>query len=728
MKSTAPRETKRVLTHGLAAGGFVLLTLLMTYPQAAGLRSEFPSGVRGRIAKDRLRNAWAMAWASHALRTSPRRLFDANAFYPRRNALAHGDHLLGSQIVIAPLYWLTDNIVLAVNVAVLLSFVLCGYGAFAVAMELTGNGLASFLAGVVFAFNPHRMAHYPYASVLFCHWTPFVLLFLIRYLRGGHLRDALLTAAFFALQALTSGQMWMLFSLAVGVFIVAWGAWHQPRRLLASGAALLLGLTLALPAFVPYFRLHRELGFTRRIEEADAESADLLSYLSVPQGNWLYSGFSRKLGDVNVPAFPGLIAFALTVVGVWCGGRTHSTERRAVIALAWTAGALAVLALGPYVKLDGRKLCPGPYWFVYSFAPGFDALRAPGRIVGILMLPLAVLAARGAACIRWPRGGGLMHGLMIAGTLLEYACFPLSLVKVPSRDEAPPVYSWLARQPGNFAIVELYLDLGENDCLYMYFSTLHWKRLVNGSIADVEPENNAKFMTFVHFPSPESIEVLRRLNVHYVIFRPALLKVDTDPGSLKDDLKAVADFGDTIVYEVLRRSPTRPREKPLPSVRRLPRNEWSIAGAPGPNVEKMADGNPHTVWRGPAVQRAGDDIVIVLRRPQPVCGVLLEFGWAANFFPRYFAIELSDGDGVWHEAAGKSAWNRMYADLYMSCLERPKNPRVSIRFPARVASRVRIRIAKDALLPWMIADISVLTGFSARQSISMEAGSPQSLR
>src|SRR5262249_11725409 len=73
---------------------------------------------------------WTLAWDTHALMHHPLSLFDANIFYPHRLTLAYSENLIGSAFLAAPVLWLTDNPVLAMNLVALLSCVLCGTGAY----------------------------------------------------------------------------------------------------------------------------------------------------------------------------------------------------------------------------------------------------------------------------------------------------------------------------------------------------------------------------------------------------------------------------------------------------------------------------------------------------------------------------------------------------------------------------------------------------------------------
>jgi hypothetical protein len=54
--------------------------------------------------------------------------------------------------------------------------------------------------------------------------------------------------------------------------------------------------------------------------------------------------------------------------------------------------------------------------------------------------------------------------------------------------DAPPVYRFIASLPSNTAIVELPLGEPAFDIRYMFYSTLHWKPLVNGYSGGEPPD------------------------------------------------------------------------------------------------------------------------------------------------------------------------------------------------------------------------------------------------
>ena len=117
--------------------------------------------------------------------------------------------------------------------------------------------------------------------------------------------------------------------------------------------------------------------------------------------------------------------------------------------------------------------------------------------------------------------------------LLEYST-AVRLFTVP---QPPSVYAWLRREPPA-VVVELPLPRPENlgvihDGLYMYFSTTHCHRLVNGYSGFYPPSLIRLLEIMRAFPDNASIDALRNLGVDYAIVHAASsLQSNTPPSSL----------------------------------------------------------------------------------------------------------------------------------------------------------------------------------------------------
>ena len=90
---------------------------------------------------------------------------------------------------ILPVHAIARNPILGYNLLFLSTFVLSGLGMYLLVRELTGNPLAAFVAGLLFAFAPYRLAQSSHLQVLSSQWMPFVLYGMRRYFAGDGGRE-----------------------------------------------------------------------------------------------------------------------------------------------------------------------------------------------------------------------------------------------------------------------------------------------------------------------------------------------------------------------------------------------------------------------------------------------------------------------------------------------------------------------------------------------------------
>ena len=151
--SGAPAAGSRWHEGALAFGLFPALSAIFTYPLVLHLADAVEDG------QDALLNVWILAWDGHALLTDPLRLFDANIFYPFTRTLAYSEINLSQALLALPATLVSGNPVLGYNVALLLTFVLSGWGMYLLARRLTGSRWAGLGAGIVFAFNAYKLSN-----------------------------------------------------------------------------------------------------------------------------------------------------------------------------------------------------------------------------------------------------------------------------------------------------------------------------------------------------------------------------------------------------------------------------------------------------------------------------------------------------------------------------------------------------------------------------------------
>ena len=216
----------------------------------------------------------------------------------------------------------------------------------------------------------------------------------------------------------------------------------------------------------------------------------------------LLLGFSIRL--------PGIKITSLSRVLVVCAGagavvlaRSRDVRGAARRWLSSPAGIFSaitlfamVMSFGPDIHAKGRVVATtNLYAAFYNLVPGFDGVRVPARYGMIVTLGLAALAALGVASIDRRRQGraGAIAGALI---VLEAIAIPMpinqnatdykqpGLAPLPASvaigSTAPEVYRFVAQLPSTAVVLELPLGEPAFDVRYMFYSTLHWKRLVNG--------------------------------------------------------------------------------------------------------------------------------------------------------------------------------------------------------------------------------------------------------
>jgi hypothetical protein len=686
--------------HLAVFGAYLALAVLATWPLARHAADH----VYG-LGTPPL-NVWAIGWVLHQLPRDPLHLFDANAFYPYSDSLAFSEHLFVPALLASPIVAATGNLVLAHNCVAILSLALAGLGMYLLARELVGSGVGPFAAGLLYAFHTWNVNELARLQIVSNEWFPFLLLMLLRFFAQPRARTAGLVAFFYVLQSL-SCMYWALYlPLLVGpaLVVLQWRRRLSLRSLRPLALAFLLALALVAPFFVPYWRSAAQLGFARR----PPDSVGLERYLDVRPGNIYAPWLGTAKVNQDAAHFLGFVPLALAGVALF------SRKLRVEGALGrsfWIALAASgfVLSLGPQVRLGTHVLAAGPYALLYRFMPGFHNVRYPERFCLFVVLGLAPLAALGLAALQ-RRFGRALALTLTAALFVEHVAVPLSLAPLPTGMQVPSVYRWLATQADVHVVAELPASryrMERLDAMPMYFSSVHWKRTLQGFTGYFPPAYGFIKWRLSQFPADESVRFLQRLGVDTLVVAPeeaALLA--PDPRYTR-----VGPFPEGHV--VLRMSPT-PKLDPLPAaasreLRELDRSAWQVQ-AVEPGAELAIDGDPSTAWTtGERPQYKGDFYRLVF--PEPVVLARLSLSVSDPYeFPLVFKVVGEDPDGNAQDLPIdiEGAQQRLFAQL----LRAPRTASLDLDLvPARRLSAVRVRItATDAYwMAWTQAEIRAYT-------------------
>jgi hypothetical protein len=274
-----------------------------------------------------------------------------------------------------------------------------------------------------------------------------------------------------------------------------WGSIAQARP--KAEGLLFPGLTIVVLALVGVAR-----GFQPR-ERSPERAAPLLFFLVfIAVVITLLLGFSIRLPGLKITSLSralGVSAIAAAIL-LAASRESRAATQRWLLSAAGIFSAITVFALvmsfGPDIHAMGRSVTTtNLYALFYDMVPGFDGLRVPARFATIVTLGLGALAALGAAAIdrRYRARACAIAASLI---LLEAVAVPIpinqnsadyrqpGLAPLPGSvtigAAAPAVYRYAAQLPASAVLIELPLGEPAFDIRYTFYSTLHWRRLVNG--------------------------------------------------------------------------------------------------------------------------------------------------------------------------------------------------------------------------------------------------------
>ena len=515
---------------------FVVAAIYLSWP----LILHMPSRVPGDLA-DPLENAWIFAWGAHGLIHDPAHLFNANIFYAEPYTLAYAENMLGLSLPTAPIFWLTGNPVLQVNVALLAILAASGVSMYMLVRELTAKPWVALLAGTAYAWLPYRIPNFTHPHVSM-QLVPLFLLLAIRLADRPTWRRVVV----FAL--LLAWQFWA--SLTGGVVVMAgvgvWGLVHliQKRReafpgLILTGVAVLGGIVLTLPVLLPYIKVRNDHPeFRHSSEVVRLLSASPTAYLAPPAlagpvaddpYDWMRDRFEADFAPGEKWLWPGLlvaVGFPVAMIG-WVVTRVRRRPPwPAFTCLAAVTFAGFVLSLGP--RLYGRANGPPLPFALISVFSG-SLLRVPARFGGLAAA--GGVAAVGVAVSRLPRSPQIA-ALAMGFTLLAVEAMPVSTpFSVPPR--ITRAHRNLADGKGailalpttaldaNGAVVLPALLLEPQN---MYLSTAHFRPMVNGYGA-VLPDSYRPIMVAAQdLPSDKAFAILKNRGVTTIVVQTELVK------------------------------------------------------------------------------------------------------------------------------------------------------------------------------------------------------------
>ena len=630
---------------------FTVLTLLMTYP----LILNMGSGVRDL--GDPLLSSWILAWnVQRVINLDFQNIFNGNIFYPHKKTIAYSEFLLTQSLISLPVLLTTKNPIFAQNFVFLFSFLTSGLGMYFLARYLTKNNFGGIVAGIIYAFSPFMFGHLGHLQILTAGGIPLAFLFLHKFFKSEQYKHLLLFTLFFLLQALANGYYGLYLTLFAGIYIMLYiilrkkfGDWRFWTKIATS---VIIIIIVVGPVFHQYRSVRKEMGFARDIDFY----ANLTSYLAASPLNRVYGNLTARFVKAEAQLFPGILAVFLALIGFIHGQRKN---RGKTPFIQTPIHFYTITLLLSFLFSLGPK---GPYIFLYKFLPGFKGIRVASRFHILVMLSLAILAAFGIKAIlslssRMKRRIPLIIvSPFVLLILVEYLSIPIPWKTIPARKDIPVVYKWLSTKKGDFAIVELPLPKPgvytyKKECPRIYYSTYHWKKLVNGYAGYFPPLYYELKRRWVNESLKQNVHDLQTLGVKYIILHSPfyeekeLINIISGLSRLEEQVRLVKKVGEAYVYELVPLLRENAREILAGKSQTIPKIGWSATSNVNKgNVKYVLDGDMSTRWH---IGGRKFDVYFKfdLGHVYRIKGVSMKCGLNSSAYPRSYRIELS-ADGV----------------------------------------------------------------------------------
>jgi hypothetical protein len=493
-----------------------LLVGLYTWPLAGALNRV------GRVDSfDGQYGLWQATWVARALVTDPVNVYNANIFYPHRSTLAFSEPTLLAGMLGLPAYLVTASPYATHNLAVLGFFLLAFLSAYALGRALTGATVPAIACGISYAFSPYMFARTAQLPMMGIFGLPLCALAVHRLVQAPSIRTGAGVALALFLQALACGYYTVFAVLLVGFGTLYFGLLPANRRNLvywrSALAAAAMSIVWLLPLFWPHLQLAEGEGFSRPVDEAVQFAADWRAWLA--SSAWAHRWMLPMIVRWNEVLFPGFVPVVFGFAGAILGlrGRLRGPERPVTQrALAGFYVLLAVLAIWLAFGPPG-----GLYTVLYNTLPLFAFIRAAGRFGIVATLAFGVLMALAMAHVS--KLSPIGERVVIVATVLLAAELYSAPRPLSAALPVSNVYRVLAGEPrGPVAEFPMFPRRLELNATYVLMSTTHWQPLVNGYGAFWPADLQWFAAESAGFPSVESLELLRKWGVRYVVVHPVV--------------------------------------------------------------------------------------------------------------------------------------------------------------------------------------------------------------
>jgi len=468
--------------------GYLVLTVIFTYPLISNFATAFPSD--GGDAVQYLWNLWWTKYAVVNLKTSP--FFSNYIYYPWGTSLLYNTFTPLRNFVSIPLQMIF-GLIAANNILIFASFIFSGFFMFLLAYELTKHRFASFMAGFSYAFSPyvfaHLRGHYNFTSI---ELFPLLLLVLIKLWQKPNIKKAFFLGLIL-IGLLLTDYFYLFCGLLLVLIFIFFHLGHKNKignflsYLFLSGAVL--GIILLPLVVLLYYKSYLGNEFYRL--GSDRYLTDLASFFIPHCTGLFWRSFFEK---VNFPmnaacGFDGSFTEGIVYLGFLPLLSVFMIFRRKKFLSTWQKFAFfggvisMILALGDKLQFLGWATGVKLPYYLFSLIPFLRDFRVPSRIAVLTTLFFSLVLAFEfkewllKIKLRWKII--LWSGIIFLVGLVDLLSTPILIEK----RLAPDFYRQLRNKKKVTAILDIPLGFWEDPGRSIYYQTVHQKPILGGLVS-----------------------------------------------------------------------------------------------------------------------------------------------------------------------------------------------------------------------------------------------------
>lgn len=508
------RNFKKILnTNWTVLLIYFLLTLFFTFPLILNIKDSIPGNVIPYFEKNSINgpdsfyfiwNLWFYKYNFIDLGINPFSHSDL-VFYPNGfNNSATGYDNLFNTLLSLPLQIISGNLILTYNILIIFNFIFAAYTTYLLVNYLTGDKKIAILSGLVFGFSSYMLARsLGHLELLTTGAIPLFILFFLKLFKEPKIKNSLFLAIAFLLVSISSWNYALFTLFFIGfafIFLIidskeSRQAILNKRYLARFSIFVIFSFLIIFSIAFPFVRTYlNSQTLVPSINEATSFSADLLSYLTPSPLNTLFGQFidprlytSFSSNYTESTTFLGFIEVAFIFIYLMDRKKMKKGGDLWIFLII----IFFILSLGPYLKVAGNifdKLLL-PYYYIFNYFPLFSFVRAPARLsIFIMLFTTIIFALTLKYNLSQKHFSWHYRKIFVILILCLFLClflifaermivpYPIKKIKIPF------FYNKIAEEKGDYAILDLPINIDEGQRVYNFYQATHQKKIISGLI------------------------------------------------------------------------------------------------------------------------------------------------------------------------------------------------------------------------------------------------------